>query len=138
MDPHREAARKAAYRAFDERVRGVPIADLVFDSLLDERRAWSRLAVVRAGVRRLRFETKDATIHVTAVFASDHVHLFVGLQPRFLAVIELRGHGKKPSSITTDDMGCAEFDAPFGLASFLVAPVDRPGGPRLQTAWVPL
>lgn len=130
-----QVARRLALQAFDERLRRVPVADIAFDSLVHQR-ACSVLPSAK-GTRRLRWETTHSAVDIVVARAGDHVRLWARLQPRFRAVIDIRGQRQVPS-IHTDDQGFARFDAPPGLASLVIAPAERPYAPCLQTAWVAL
>lgn len=151
IDPVPEEVRDAARRAFDARLSGVPVADLVFDSLLDDdlddlTQVPSDASADPAGPasddspRRLRFCLgQDATqngVLVTVGSVDDLLHLSVQLTPGFAAALELRGAGE-PMHTETGDDGRAEVDVPPGMVSLLVRPLDAEL-PSMQTAWVRL
>ena len=158
IDDVPEEVREAARRAFDARLSGVPVADLVYDSLLDESvdlNAEPGEELARSGRaadidlteppaaadalrRRLRFATDRDSIVVTADATPEKVHLSVQLVPPSTAAtrIEVRGgHGKVDAPV--DAAGRAEVDVPAGLISVLVSRAGD-GEDLLQTAWVRL
>jgi hypothetical protein len=131
-----EVVRRRAVRAFDERLRSVPVADIAFDSLLHER--FIGPALMPGVYRRwLRWETPSLAVEGLIAQVGSQARLWLQVRPPFPAIIDVRDQ-HRVSRIRTDDNGSAGFAAPQGLVSFVVASVQRVHEPCLQTAWVAL
>jgi hypothetical protein len=131
-----ESVLDAARRAFDAGP-SAEVADLVFDSLLDEDPAG--LAFADPSVRRLHFgvEGGDRGARVAASESGESVRVMLQVLPPAEASVEVRSKG-----ITfvarTDQNGVIRFDVLPGLVSLLITPVRSPLPRPLQTAWVRL
>jgi hypothetical protein len=124
--------RDAARRAFDARSPALPVADLVFDSLMD-----ADSAPAPEDVRELRFSRADVTIDLRVLETPDVVHAELRLQPPSRATVEVRTGGATMRA-ETDGQGRAEIDLPPGLVSVVLRPQPGETGRSLQTAWVRL
>jgi hypothetical protein len=130
-----QVVRRWALRAFDERLRNVRVADIVFDSLLREQPG-SLPAGSGIHHRRLRWETASLAVDSVIATAGHQVRLWLRVQPPFPAIIDVRSQRRRVSRIWTDDSGAAGFSGPRGLVSFVVSSAQHPHDPCLQTAWV--
>lgn len=126
-----ESVRTAARRAFDARPVDMLVADLMFDSVLDQ----DRRAAADPTVRTMRFGHRNggADIRVTDRGAGRRISLEV--LPAQRASAEVRCSGST-FTVTTDDGGRAEFDVPTGLFSLVLRPLRSPQARPLQTSWV--
>ena len=127
----------AARRAFDAGPASADVADLVFDSLLDEDPGG--LAFADPAVRRLHFgvEGGDRGARISAADGPGAVHVTLQVLPPGEATVGVRSKG--PTFVVrTDQNGVTRFDVLPGLVSLLITPV-RSLLPRpIQTAWVRL
>jgi hypothetical protein len=126
-----ESVREAARRAFDARPKGVVVADLMFDSLLDG----DRRASADPSRRNLRFGDGQGGADVTVTEAGVLMHVHVRVLPAQKCDIEVRSKGPV-MTVRTSDAGTVEFELPAGLMSLVIWPVRTPQARPLQTAWV--
>jgi hypothetical protein len=91
----------------------------------------------RGDDRWLRWESTNAAVEIVVTSVGDRMRLRLRLQPSFAAMIDVRRQCEV-QKIQTDVDGAVQFDAPRGLASFVIASANRPEEPCLQTAWVTL
>jgi hypothetical protein len=132
-----ESVLDAARRAFDAGPASAEVADLVFDSLLDEDPAG--LAFADPAVRRLHFgvDGGERGARVTASEHGESVRVTLQVLPPAEATVEVRSKGIT-FVVRTGQNGVIQFDVLPGLVSLLITPV-RSLLPRpLQTAWVRL
>jgi hypothetical protein len=133
------------------------VADLVYDSLLDDASApraeadqgpANHVDLTAPGgagdgsgsqlLRRLRFATDQDNLVLTAESTAEKVHLSVQLDPVAPAASRVLVRGSHGSAeATLDRAGYAEMDIPSGLVSVLVCAAAE-GDDLLQTAWVRL
>jgi len=112
--------------------RETPVAELVYDSLLDEPQAG------KPGERTLRFAATDGTT-VTLVVCPREVGLEVMLQvePQARYAVAIQRKAAQPLLLDTDSSGRARVPGVHGgLMSFRVVPVDGTPKDARQTAWV--
>jgi hypothetical protein len=125
---------EALRRAFEMRIDDVPVADLVFDSLVD---IDPRLET-DPRVRQLQFKAADTNVRVTVRYESvEQIRVDIRLFPAYAAVGEVRG-GSAPLTFDVNDDGRAELEIEKGLVSFVLRPAPDVDRPPLQTAWVSL
>jgi hypothetical protein len=131
MEPVPELVRQAALRAFDLRVPGAKIADLVFDPLIDD----EDLAEPAQRDRVLRFSTDGQRVVLTVSPGQKGLRLTLLLRPARVARVELR-NTTDSWLFSTDESGRLRVEGvPSGLISFVVRDDDEP---PVQTAWVRL
>jgi hypothetical protein len=129
MDSVPEVVRQAALHAFDLRVAGARIADLVFDPLVD----YEKPPASVSNERVLHFSTGDQSV-IVAVTRLDHsLRLTVALAPSREAAVQLRTTTDS-WSLKADDAGRLTVDGvPSGLISLVIKRGDEA---PVQTAWV--
>jgi hypothetical protein len=127
------SVRDAARRAFDVRRTDVTVADLVFDSLVDEDAGAGDTAVAR----RLRFGTEEGGVDLVVSEQDERIDVSLQLWPSQPAEIEASA-SQGVVKVQTDERGHAALELTPGLASFLVRPTRAPSRQPLQTAWVRL
>jgi hypothetical protein len=122
--------RDAARRAFDARSPALPVADLIFDSIME-----GNGTPAPDEIRELRFSEADVTIDLRVIETPEVVHAVLRLQPAARATVEVRT-GRETMHAETDGQGRAEIDLPPGLVSVVLRPQPGEVGRALQTAWV--
>ena len=123
--------RQAALDAFDSRVAGAVVMDLIYDSLVD---GDDRLGGV-PGQRRLRFGGVDWGVEVAIDSTRDGRVMTVRVVPPRQLLVRLCCAGGVAAFETLAD-GTVTMDAfPVGPMSFLLPSPGVPGA-LLQTAWV--
>jgi hypothetical protein len=134
-----EAVRDAARRAFDAGPLDTVVADLVFDSLIDEEISIDpHVAVpIDPTQRRLHFGGEDGGARLTVADDGDHVAVALQVLPPLAASVEVRQKGPT-FTVRTDDNGVVRFDVRPGLVSLVISPVRSMWLRPLQTAWVRL
>lgn len=126
VDPVPAAVSAAARAAFAWRAIDVELAELTYDSVVDE----AALAGVRGrgGTRQLTFEAPGLTVEVE-VGAADGLHLVGQLVPAHAGTVEVR-HGGGSQTVVVDDLGRFTTDrlpaGPLSLrcSAAAAAPVD--------------
>jgi hypothetical protein len=126
-----ESVREAARRAFDARRRDVHIADLVFDSLLDD----DGRTDADPSRRSLRFGAADAGAEVTVTEVDEVLTVVVNVLPAQKCEIEIQSRDTS-RTVTTSDAGEVEFTAQPGLMSLVIRPTRSLHAEPMQTAWV--
>ena len=131
-DPVPPAVEQAARESFTWRTIDAELADLAYDSLLDD----TRLAGVRSGdaPRTLTFEGPAFAVELEVTVAGDRRRLLGQLVPPAGADIEVR-HSGEPLRVDADRMGRFAADVESGLVSLRCQLHGREGAP-LETAWV--
>ena len=127
IDDVPDFVREAARQAFDARLPGVVVADLVFDSLVDG----ERRGVVRPTERSLRFGAEEG-VEMMIEDEGPSISLTIRLAPPRRAAVEVRC-STQIYEVNTDAAGRAALHIPPGLLSVVVRP--RTGRP-IQTAWM--
>jgi hypothetical protein len=136
-EPVPDVVRDAARRAFDAGAAVAEVADLLFDSVLDEDPAG--LLFADRHLRRLHFAAPDSDrgARMTASDDGDSVAITLQVLPPTMASAEVRSKGPT-FTVRTDDNGVIRFDVPPGLVSVVITPVHSLWPRPLQTAWVRL
>jgi hypothetical protein len=128
MESVPEVVRQAALRAFDLRVPGAELADLVYDPLVDDAAPPSL-----TGERVLHFSTGEDSAVVRVSQTAHGIRLTLALVPAIPASVELRNTNDS-WQLTTNDIGRLCVDSvPSGLVSLVIR---REGGRPIQTSWV--
>ena len=133
LDPVPTAVREAARASFTWRTIDAELAELAYDSVLDD----ARLAGVRSGeaLRTLTFEGPDVTVEVEVTEIGDRRRLLGQLVPPQAGRIEVR-HPAGVVTVEADEIG--RFSAsgvPAGPVSLRCRVRDSEGSP-LETSWV--
>lgn len=131
-DPVPPAVEQAARESFTWRTIDAELAELAYDSLLDD----ARLAGVRSAdaPRTLTFEGPGFSVELEVTVAGDRRRLLGQLVPPAGADIEVR-HSGEPLLVDADHMGRFAADVETGLVSLRCHLHGREGAP-LETAWV--
>jgi hypothetical protein len=128
MESVPEVVRQGALRAFDLRVPGAELADLVYDPLVD-----SGAPLPPTGERVLHFTTEDDSAVVRVSQTPNGIRLTLALVPAVPASVELRNTNDS-WQLTTNDVGRLCVDSvPSGLVSLVIR---REGARPIQTSWV--
>lgn len=116
-------------KAFDRHEPGIPVADLIADSLLTSPEPSS-------DVRTMRFAAVNRSVIVEVTNEPDSVSLAIRLWPQSRVGVEVRPLHGDAQTVWSDADGTAFCDAvPPGPLSILVDWPSAAGG-RVRTAWV--
>jgi hypothetical protein len=136
LDPVPAEVIQAATEAFGWRRVDVELAELVFDSLLDQADA----ALVRGagGPRLLHFRADLLTIEVEVTSTRSGRELVGQVFPAQRAELDIR-HGAQVDHAAIDDLGRfrTEF-VPVGPVSLYCRPASGGTGTPVMTDWIPL
>lgn len=132
LDPVPPAVEFAARESFTWRAIDAELADLAYDSLLDD----ARLAGVRSGdaPRTLTFEAAALSVEVEVTEAGERRRLVGQIVPPQRAEVEIR-HPGGTVNVEADEVGRFAADVGAGPVS-LRCRVEEGDGPPLETAWV--
>lgn len=120
--------RRAARDAFERREPGVPVAQVVFDSLMEP-------GGERLPVRRLEFSAERVSVSLEVPRTAPAIPVQVTVHPpgQYDVVLRL---DETAVQACTDPGGCVDLpDVGSGLASLLVSQAGDPEQ-RVRTAWV--
>lgn len=134
IDPVPSILLRAAVDAFTWRTVDAELAELAFDSLVDQDEA----ALVRGAgqARLLSFETSDITIEVEVTEAGPSRRLIGQLAPGREANVDIR-QAREVISVRTDELGRFTVDAvPAGPISLRCSTAEQAGGRTIVTDWV--
>lgn len=133
MDPVPQAVLDAARGSFTWRTIDAELAEIAFDSVLDEHLAGVRGPMT--GPRLLTFEAVDVAIELEVTDVGGQRRLVGQVVPSDAAAVEVR-HAEGATPVSTDDMGrFAVEEIPAGPVSVRV---QRPGREPVDTDWVTL
>jgi hypothetical protein len=127
--------RAAALAAFRQRSQDAIVADIVFDSLLDD------AGVADQARRLLRFAVRDTiAVEIDVLAADDTLDVTLRLSPARVALVHVtRPQGSEDVSARTDETGTVALTGVHaGIVSFVVDRAPDSTCPALQTAWVRL
>lgn len=138
-DPIPAGVRRLARETFVWRTIDAELAELSYDSLLDD----TRLAGVRGAVapRALTFEGRGITVEVEVVEVGDQRRLLGQLVPPGGADVEIRSahvevlSAQGAVTVVADEVGRFAAEVETGLVS-LRCRLHGDEGPALETAWV--
>lgn len=124
-----DKVRRAAYAAMRWREPAIPVADITFDSVMEDGGTLKP--------RRVRFEAPDCVVEIVVTMQSGRMAWTLVLTPAHEYDLVIRRDGGRSRRVTTDAQGHALVTrAPQGIVSVLVL---RSGSdtPVARTAWVP-
>lgn len=132
-DPVPAAVEEAARASFTWRTVDAELAELAYDSALDD----DRLAGVRsvaAGPRTVTFEGAGVTVEVEVAEEGGRRRLLGQLVPPGVASVDVR-HGAGVVTVTADEVGRFTVEAlPPGPVSLRCTPAG--GGAAVETSWL--
>lgn len=131
IDTVPDHVRNAAYDAVSRREVGIPVAEITFDSVMEE-------GGTREPGRRIRFEAPECAVEIVVSVDSGRLAWAVTLTPPREYDLVLRKDRGQSRQVATDAQGRVHVPrAPRGILSVLVSAA---GGqaPIARTAWVPL
>jgi len=134
-DPVPETFLKAARGSYTWRIVDVELAELAYDSVLDD----SRTPVVRgdSDIRLLTFEAPELTIEVEVTVSGKDRRIAGQLIPGREAIVEI-SHGGGTEVITADRLGrFATGPVTAGPVSLSCRVAGTPAG-AVKTEWVPI
>lgn len=132
-DPVPPDAELAARSAFAYRRLDAELAELLADSLDDDKQLAGVRGATRTEPRLLSFAADDRVVELEITTTGDDREVIGQLVPGTRATVELRTRSAG-STIETDELGRFEATVASGLVSLRC--VWPGGGPALETAWV--
>ncbi|HZD00373.1 MAG TPA: hypothetical protein VFA46_09345 [Actinomycetes bacterium] len=133
VDPVPSALKAAAKAGLSWRTVDAELAELAFDSLVDDPAG----ALVRAeqGARLLSFEASSLAIELEVVVAGARRHLVGQLDPPQAAEVEVR-HPRGTRTVDADQLGRFAAEVSAGPVSLRCRAGAAPPGAAVVTAWV--
>lgn len=126
MEPVPEIVRQSALRAFDLRVPGAELADLVYDPLVD--------SLSDGSERVLEFRTDtDEGASITVATSRKGLSLAIALLPPTTASVELRNMNDSWQLTASPEGKLRVESVPSGLVSLVIR---RDAARPIQTSWV--
>jgi hypothetical protein len=133
FDPVPSSLKEAARAAFSWRTVDAELAELAFDSVVDERAG--ALARGEQAARLLSFEAPGVAITLEVVVAGAHRHLRGQFNPPQPAEVEIR-HPRGTLTTDADRLGRFTSDVSAGPVSLRCRTGATPPGTSVVTPWI--